>query len=106
MLGHSWALRGLSPSHVLFLLPQGVIDLEALGKKGYNVPKAGTIQVVSHSLASSSTMGRGPGGLQLPPRVDTLHYVVWQGSSQKACAEGVHGHQDSTAEGGTGSAGC
>ncbi|KFU91192.1 Protein FAM214B, partial [Chaetura pelagica] len=40
-----WALLGLSPSHRLFLLHQGVIDLEALGKKGYSVPKAGTIQV-------------------------------------------------------------
>lgn len=47
MPGPSWALYKLSPSHVLFLLPQGVIDLEALGKKGYSVPKAGTIQVVS-----------------------------------------------------------
>lgn len=48
---------------MLFILPQGVIDLEALGKKGYSVPKAGTIQVVSHSLACSSSLGVGLGGL-------------------------------------------
>lgn len=50
-------------SHMLFILPQGVIDLEALGKKGYSVPKAGTIQVVSHSLACSCTVGVGLVGL-------------------------------------------
>lgn len=48
---------------MLFILPQGVIDLEALGKKGYSVPKAGTIQVVSHSLSCSSSLGVGLGGL-------------------------------------------
>lgn len=48
---------------MLFILPQGVIDLEALGKKGYSVPKAGTIQVVSHSLACSSSLGVRLGGL-------------------------------------------
>lgn len=48
---------------MLFILPQGVIDLEALGKKGYSVPKAGTIQVVSHSVACSSSLGVGLGGL-------------------------------------------
>jgi len=86
LLGSAWAF---SLSHVIFLLPQGVIDLEALGKKGYNVPKAGTIQVVSHPLASVSAVGRGPAGLQLPPpRVGTLHYVACQGSSQEACGEG------------------
>ena len=35
-----------------------------------------------------------------------LHYVVWQGSSQKACAEGVCGHQDNTTEGSMGCPGC
>lgn len=53
-------------SHMLFILPQGVIDLEALGKKGYSVPKAGTIQVVSHSLDCSSTLWKELDGLWLP----------------------------------------
>lgn len=70
-----------------FLLPQGVIDLEALGKKGYSVPKAGTIQVVSHPLASGSTMGRGPGGLWLLPKVDTFHYIVWQGQQPESSVQ-------------------
>ncbi|KFW71633.1 Protein FAM214B, partial [Pygoscelis adeliae] len=39
----------------------GVIDLEALGKKGYSVPKAGTIQVVSRLLASWQRHGKGAG---------------------------------------------
>lgn len=33
---------------------QGVISLEPLGKKGYSVPKAGTIQVVSHQVVGLS----------------------------------------------------
>ncbi|XP_073199418.1 atos homolog protein B isoform X3 [Lepidochelys kempii] len=46
----------------------GVIDLEALGKKGYSVPKAGTIQVVSRLLLSAAQRWGvgvgclGPGG--------------------------------------------
>ncbi|XP_040977306.1 protein FAM214B-like isoform X2 [Aquila chrysaetos chrysaetos] len=38
-----WATTTIS--HVLLGNFEGVIDLEALGKKGYSVPKAGTIQV-------------------------------------------------------------
>lgn len=55
-----------SLSHNAVYFAQGVIDLEALGKKGYSVPKAGTIQVVSHPLACSSTVGMGLVGLWLP----------------------------------------
>lgn len=32
-------------------LSQGVISLEHLGKKGYSIPKAGTIQVVNSFLS-------------------------------------------------------
>nr|XP_042696440.1 protein FAM214B isoform X2 [Chrysemys picta bellii] len=39
----SWATTSIS--HALLGNFEGVIDLEALGKKGYSVPKAGTIQV-------------------------------------------------------------
>lgn len=56
MPGPGWAVH-FSFSHVLFLLPQGVIDLEALGKKGYSVPKAGTIQVVSGGWAPVASQG-------------------------------------------------
>lgn len=57
-LGSPWAFfLSLSLSHMLFILPQGVIDLEALGKKGYSVPKAGTIQVVSGSWAPVAAWG-------------------------------------------------
>lgn len=93
-------------THAGFFISQGVIDLEALGKKGYSVPKAGTIQVVSCSVISSDSVGRALSGLWLPPGWNVFHYVVCQGSSQKACAEGVHGCQDSTMDGNTGSPGC
>lgn len=47
----------LPARHSLPIFPalsfQGVIDLEALGKKGYSVPKAGTIQVVSLGVGGS-----------------------------------------------------
>ncbi|XP_073199417.1 atos homolog protein B isoform X2 [Lepidochelys kempii] len=39
----AWATTSIS--HALLGNFEGVIDLEALGKKGYSVPKAGTIQV-------------------------------------------------------------
>lgn len=39
----------LSPS-------QGVIFLEPLGKKGYSIPKAGTIQVVSWDFVRGSLL--------------------------------------------------
>lgn len=72
-LGSPWAF---SLSHVLFVLPQGVIDLEALGKKGYSVPKAGTIQVVSCSLISSNAVRRA----LFAPRVEygPLHCLSGQ----------------------------
>lgn len=66
-----------------------MIDLEALGKKGYSVPKAGTIQVVSHSLASSSTTGRRLVDSGCPQGGNMFHYFVSQGSSPKAGAEGL-----------------
>lgn len=47
---------GWCADDVVLCLRQGVVSLEPLGKKGYSVPKAGTIQVVSRRRRQASDL--------------------------------------------------
>lgn len=67
--------------YVCICSPQGVINLESLGKRGYRVPPSGTIQVVRKPFHSNTVHHRlkstmCPEMEKNPPSGRTVKYTI------------------------------